>query len=331
MMTESQAVQAGPSRRWAQPRSSIEPKRSTARPPGRFRLKFKPRLWATAYAFVLPAFGLTALFSIFPLFMVIRRSLYSGNIFDTDLTFAGLTNYRALFESGGGHSLVVTAIYTVGFVLVSMVAGIGIALLLDLPLPGLKPLRALFIIPLVVPAVGTAFIWFILFQPQTGLFNRILNGIGLPQVTLDNPTVAMVAIIAFGAWQFFGEVVILFLAALKTLPTDVIEASVVDGATGWQRLKYIRLPLLRPQTALVTVISTLTGLQAFTQIFVLTNGGPGGATQTALYYVYNQAFGLGAAGSIGIANAMAVLLFVISIAITIAQVVIVGRAARAVS
>lgn len=279
----------------------------------------------------MPVFALTALFSIVPLFMVIRRSLYHGNIFDTDLTFAGLRNYRALFETGGGHSLVVTAIYTIGFVLVSMVAGMGIAFLLDLPLPGFTALRALFIIPLVVPAVATAFIWFILFQPQTGLFNRILTGAGLPQVTLDDPTVAMVAIIGFGAWQFFGEVVILFLAALKTLPADVIEASIVDGATGWQQLRYIRLPLLRPQTALITVISTLTGLQAFTQIFVLTNGGPDGATQTALYYVYNQAFGLGAAGSIGIADAMAVLLFVISILVTIAQVAIVGRAARAVA
>jgi multiple sugar transport system permease protein len=320
-------MQAGPGRRWVQPRSSIAPTGEAPRPRKRTR---DVRTWSVAYAFVAPTFLLTALFSIVPLVMVIRRSLYRGNIFDTDLTFAGLANYRALFAAGGGHALVVTAVYTIGFVLVSMLAGMGIALLLDLPLPGFSALRALFVIPLVVPAVATAFIWFILFQPQTGLFNRILSGVGLPQVTLDEPTVAMVAIIAFGAWQFFGEVVILFLAALKTLPRDVIEAATVDGAGAWQRLRLIRMPLLRPQTALVTVIATLNGLQAFTQIFVLTNGGPNGATQTALYYVYNQAFGLGAAGSIGIADAMAVILFVISILVTIVQLAIVGRAARAV-
>jgi ABC-type sugar transport system permease subunit len=87
--------------------------------------------------------------------------------------------------------------------------------------------------------------------------------------------------------------------------------------------------LLRPQTALITVISTLTGLQTFTQIYVLTNGGPDGATQTALYYVYQQAFNLGASGSIGKADAMAVVLFVISIGVTLGQLAIVGRAARA--
>jgi ABC-type sugar transport system permease subunit len=320
------SVQGGPGRRWVRPRSSIAPALAPRKPWG-------PRLrtWVTAYSFVLPVFALTALFSIFPLILVIRRSLYSGNIFDTNLKFAGLANYRSVFATGGGHALWVTLVYTVGFVAVCMLIGIGVALLLDMPLPGFAAVRALFIIPLVVPTVATAFIWFTLFQPQSGLFNRILKSANLPQVTLDRPTVALVAIIAFGAWQFFGEVVILYLAALKTLPRDVIEAAVVDGASAWQRLRYIRLPLLRPQTALIVVVSTLTGLQAFTQIFVLTNGGPDGATQTALYYVYNEAFGLGAGGSVGNADAMAVILFAISILVTVAQVAVVGRASRAVS
>ena len=104
----------------------------------------------------------------------------------------------------------------------------------------------------------------------------------------------------------------------------------MDGAGAWDRLRHIRLPLLRPQTALIAVVCTLTGLQAFTQIYILTNGGPNGATQTALYYVYNQAFGLGAGGSIGAADAMAVILFLISILVTVAQVAVVGRASRSV-
>jgi ABC-type sugar transport system permease subunit len=324
-MTAPAQLAGGPSRRWVRPRSSIAP-RARARPPRGTRL----RTWTTAYAFVLPVFGLTVLFSIIPLIMVIRRSFYRGNIFDTNLRFAGLANYRAVFATGGGHALWVTLEYTVGFVAVCMIAGIGLALLLDMPLRGLSTVRALFIIPLVVPPVATAFIWFTLFQPGTGLFNRILDSVGLPEVTLDDPTIALLAVISFGAWQFFGEVVVLYLAALKTLPRDVVEAAVVDGAGAWQRLRYIRLPLLRPQTALITVVCTLNGLQTFTQIYILTNGGPDGATQTALFYVYNQAFGLGAAGSIGTADAMAVILFLISILVTVVQVVVVGRAARAV-
>jgi multiple sugar transport system permease protein len=288
------------------------------------------RTWPTAYTFVLPVFALTMLFSVVPLVMVIRRSLFKGNIFDTDLRFAGLSNYWKVLQTGGAHALWVTFEYTVGFVAVCMIVGIGLALLLDMPVRGLSALRALFIIPLVVPAVATSFIWYTLFQPGTGLFNRLLDSVGLPEVTLDNPTVAMFAVISFGAWQFFGEVVILYLAALKTLPRDVVEAAVMDGAGAWDRLRHIRLPLLRPQTALIAVVCTLTGLQAFTQIYILTNGGPNGATQTALYYVYNQAFGLGAGGSIGAADAMAVILFLISILVTVAQVAVVGRASRSV-
>lgn len=278
---------------------------------------------------MLPVLGLTVLFSVVPLVMVVQRSLYKGNIFGTNLTFAGLANYADVFRTGGGHSLIVTAVFTVGFVAVTMLLGFGIALLLDVRLPGLRHVRAFFVIPLVVPSVATAFIWFTFFQPNTGLFNRLLIDAGLPQVTLSNATDAVIAVIAFGAWQYFGEIVLIYLAALKALPRDVIEAASIDGAGAWQRLRYIRWPLLRHQTALLMVIATLFGLQTFTQIFILTNGGPQGATQTALYYVYQEAFGLGASGSIGLADAMSVILFAISLVVTITQVTLVSRSARA--
>ena len=296
------------------PRSSIAPARQK-----------RARQRATGYTFVLPAVGLTVLFSIYPLIMVVQRSLQRGTFFGTNLTFAGLGNYRAVFATGGGHALVVTAVFTVGFVAACMVAGLAVALILDVRLPGLRQVRAFFIIPIVVPPVATAFIWFTFFQPNTGLLNRLLTAAGLPQVSLSSPTTALIAVIAFGAWQFFGEVVLLYLAGLKSLPEDLLEAASVDGAGAWGRLRYIRLPLLRRQTVLISIIATLTGLQTFTQIYVLTDGGPQGATQTALYYVYQQAFGLGAGGSVGLADAMAVILFAISLVITIGQLTASGR------
>lgn len=304
-----------PSRTWSRPAGGF------FRPAGTFRRQ----QWLTAYGFVLPVVALTAIFSIVPLVMVIRRSLYRGNVFGTNLTFAGLANYRGVFDTGGGHALVVTAVFTIGFVAVCMISGLALALLLDSRLPGLRQVRAFFIIPMVVPAVATAFIWFAFFEPNTGLVNQALTTVGLPQVSLNSPRVALVAVIGFGAWQFFGEVVLLYLAALKALPRDVLEAASVDGAGAWQRLVRVRLPLLRRQTVLIAVIATLTGLQTFTQIYILTNGGPEGATQTALYYVYQQGFGLGAAGSTGLADAMAVILFGISILVTVSQLVLTGR------
>jgi len=273
---------------------------------------------------VLPVLALTVIFSVVPLVMVFDRSLYRGNIFGTDLSFAGLANYREVFSTGGGHVLAVTAVFTVGFVVACMVAGFCIALLLDIRLPGLRQVRAFFVIPIVVPPVATAFIWFTMFEPNSGLFNRALQGLGLPQVNLNTPSTALVAVIAFGAWQFFGEVVLLYLAALKSLPGDVLEAASVDGAGPWQRLRYVRWPLLWHQTALILVLATLNGLQTFTQIYVLTDGGPQGATQTALYYVYQEAFGYGT-GSIGLADAMAVILFGISILVTLSQLTLINR------
>lgn len=319
----------GPSTRITPRRADPPPSAVAVKPRRASRLPGRARTRGTAYTFIAPVAVLTVIFSVIPLYMVFRRSLFKGNIFDTDLKFAGLANYRDVFSTGGGHALEVTAVYTVGFVVVCMVLGLAIALLLDVKLPGLSSVRAFFIIPLVVPAVATALIWFTLFQPNTGFINRVFDVVGLPQTSLDSKGTALIAVIAYGAWQFFGEAVILYLAALKSLPGDVLEAAAIDGASAWQRLRYVRLPLVRQQTALIAVIATLTGLQTFTQIYVLTNGGPQGATQTALYYVYQQGFGLGAAGSAGRADAMAVMLFLISLLVTLVQLVIVGRATRA--
>jgi len=295
--------------------------RYTSRPVGQ-------KGWRVAYPFVAPVLVLTVIFSILPLVLVFRRSLYVGNVFGTNLHFDGLFNYRQVFANGGGHALLVTLIYTVGFVVVTMAVGLAIALLLDVSLRGTGWTRALFIIPVVVPPVATAFIWYTFFQPNTGLFNRILTPLGLPQVTLSGPKIAMAAIISFGAWQFVGEVVILYLGGLKTLPGELLEAATVDGAGALARFFRIRWPLLRRNTALISVVATLNGLQAFTQIYVLTQGGPNGWTQTVLYYIFQEGFGLGAGGSTGQADAMAVILFGISVLVALAQLALVGRAVR---
>lgn len=284
------------------------------------------RTWVVAYAFIAPALVLTVLFSLVPLGMLVYRSLFVGNVFATNLHFAGLANYVATLTQGGGHALAVTAEYTVAFVVLSMGIGLSIALLLNIRLPGLSRVRAAFIVPLVVPVVATALIWGNLFAPQFGLVNRLLISLGIPQVNwLSSPAPALATVVLFGTWQFFGENVILYLAALKALPMDLLEAASVDGASTWQRFRYIRRPLLRRSTTLIWVVTTLTGLQTFTQIFILTSGGPNGATQTALYYLYQQAFVQSNAGQ---ADAMGFVLFLLSLLVTVVQVAVVGRDAR---
>ena len=282
---------------------------------------------ALPYLFIAPAVGLTALFSLVPLGILAYRSLFgSAGIFATSLHFVGFQNYVNAISQGGGKALEVTAIYTVAFVVASMALGLGIALLLNIKLPGLAFLRAPFVIPLVVPTVATALIWANIFAPQFGFINRVLAGVGLPQADFtSSPSLALVMVLSFGIWQFFGENVILYLAALKTLPIEVLEAASVDGAGPWRRFVNVRWPLLRRHTVLIWVITTLTGLQTFTQIYVLTGGGPSGATTTALFYVYNQGF---VQFNTGQADAMGVLLFLISLAVTVTQVGLIGRGAR---
>jgi ABC-type sugar transport system permease subunit len=258
--------------------------------------------------------------------MLAWRSLFSGGVFATHLSFVGLGNYSDALSQGGTQALQVTAIYTVGFVVLTMGFGLAIALLLDVKLPGVRHLRAPFIIPLVVPSVATALIWGNLFAPDFGIVNRILSAFGLPQGDFtSSPSLAFLTVLTFGVWQFFGECVILYLAALKTLPLDLIEAASVDGAGPWRRFRYVRWPLLRRHTVLIWVIATLTGLQTFNQIFVLTNGGPNGATTTALFYIFTQGF---VQFNTGLADAMGVILFLISLCIIVVQVGFFGRGAR---
>jgi ABC-type sugar transport system permease subunit len=278
---------------------------------------------ALPYLFVAPAVGLTAVFSLLPLGMLAWRSLFGGGVFATSLSYVGLQNYRDALDQGGTHALGVTAVYTVAFVVLTMGFGLGVALLLSVNLRGLGRLRAPFIIPLVVPGVATALIWGNIFAPEFGFINRALSDFGLQQANFtSSPSLALLMVLTFGVWQFFGENVILYLAALKSLPVDILEAANVDGAGAWRRFRYIRWPLLRRSTVLIMVVTTLTGLQTFTQIYVLTGGGPNGATTTALFYVFNQGF---VQFNTGLADAMGVILFLISLVITVSLVSAAGR------
>jgi ABC-type sugar transport system permease subunit len=299
--------------------------RPAARGP-RSRPVHQPRL--LPYLFVAPAVGLTALFSLVPLGLAVHRSFYGGgaNIFQTKLNFVGLQNYSDGLAQGGTQALEVTAIYTIAFVLLAMGFGLAVALLLNMKLPGIDRLRAPFIIPLVVPIVATALIWANLFAPQFGFINRILEAVGLHQADFtSSPSLALVMVLTFGVWQFFGENVILYLAALKSLPVDLMEAASVDGAGPWRRFRYIRWPLLRRATAVILVITTLTGLQTFAQIYVLTAGGPNGATTPIVYEIFTKGF---QEFNTGQADALSVILFLISLLITVIFVATIGRGSR---
>lgn len=277
------------------------------------------------WSLLAPVLVLTTAFSLLPLGLVAWRSLYKGNIFDTNLRYSGLTNYSSAFQGSGAHALEITAIYTLGFLILVMGLGLGLAVLFSVRLRIATKLRFLFVIPLVTPSVATALIWGSLFAPQYGFVNRVLGALGIAEPRWQtSPDLALLMVLLFGVWQFFGEAVLLYIAGLASIPRELVDAAEIDGASGWQRLRYVRLPLVRGISELLVILTTLTGLQTFTQIFILTNGGPGTATTTLLYDVYKTAF---VSNNVGKADALAVGLFLISFLITLGQLRLVRRGA----
>jgi ABC-type sugar transport system permease subunit len=281
------------------------------------------RTHAFGWSMLAPVVLLTAAFSLLPLGLVVWRSLYSGNVFGNNLRFAGLSNYSSAIRHGGAHSLAITAVFTGGFLVIVMGLGLAFGILFSVRLKVARALRFIFVIPLVTPTVATALIWGSLFAPEFGFVNRIFRGLGLGEPRwLSSPDLALLTVLLFGVWQFFGEAVLLYIAGLASVPREIVDAAEIDGANAWQRLRYVRLPLVRRTSELLVVLTTLTGLQTFTQIFILTNGGPGRATTTLLYDVYKTAF---VSNNVGKADALAVFLFVISFLITLGQLRLVRR------
>ncbi len=290
---------------------------------GRGLIPWRARRSIFAYAMMLPTFGLTALFTIYPLLNVLFHSFYSGTLFSLAHSFVGWANYITLIQQGGVAALGTTAMYTIGFVVSATVLGILCALLLTLPLRGTETVRTAFIVPLVVPIVATAIVWTTLFNAYFGPVDDFLSFLGLPRVDwLGNPGIALTTVVMFSTWQFVGQNVILFIAALRAIPVEVKEQALVDGARGFKNFWRVTLPLITPSLVVVMVIGTITAMQAFTQIYIITQGGPINATTTAAFYVYQQAFQF---FNTGASDAMAAIIFAITLILTVLQTRVLSR------
>lgn len=160
--------------------------------------------------------------------------------------------------------------------------------------------------PVVTPMVAVAFVWKFLYHPQIGAINKIF---GLNINWLMNSKTALIAIIIMTIWKDFGYAVVMFMAGLYSLPQDALEAAKVDGATPFQTFKYITLPLLKPMTLFVIITSIISYIQAYVQVMILTEGGPGTSTYLSSYIIYNEAF---VKYNFGFASAMSFILFVIT-------------------
>lgn len=245
------------------------------------------------YFYILPGLIYILVTTILPLLYSLRTSF--SNERGTNLgksEFVGLDNYVNILQGNSfWHSVQVTLVYTGGTVVLEMLIGVALALVLVRLRRGRKLSRVLFVIPFSLPPVVVGLMYLLILDQGSGILNHVLSLVGIAPVSwLSDPSMALWTIIGIDFWQWTPFVVISALAALESMPSDVLEAGVLDGASPAQLLRWIILPLIKPVLLVVALTRALTSLKVFDIVFVLTGGGPGRATETLSYNIYVDAF-----------------------------------------
>lgn len=242
--------------------------------------------------FTLPAMVPFALFWLAPLLYVLYLSFTEWDFMSPEKTFVGLQNYTDLLSNPAFYqALRVTALFCAGSVLPIILLGLGLALLMNRKLKGSALYQVLLFSPWVTPTVAVSIVWSWIYEPDVGLANTVLRFLGLEPIGwLQDPKWALIGVLLVTIWKSVGWAMIFYLVALRNVPSDLLEAGELDGASPVQKFLRITLPLISPTTLFLFVVQLISALQAYDQINVLTQGGPSGSTRTLLYLYYQSAF-----------------------------------------
>ena len=281
-------------------------------------LRPEPARWRVAGLFMLPALALYALFVLFPIVQAARFSLFDWNGLEPLDQFIGLANFeRALtdpvFLGAVSHNVFVVVLSLA----VQIPFALGLALMLNRQFRGRAILRLIFFAPYVIAEVITAIVWSLILQPN-GLAEQFLTAIGLGdayQPWLADPDTVLVALFFIITWKYFGFHMILMLAGLQGIPREVEEAAAIDGASRWQAIRYVTLPLLGPTIRVSVFLSIIGALQLFDLVWVTTRGGPVNASNTMAVYMFDRGF---VRFQFGYGSAVAVILFLICFVLALA-------------
>ncbi len=292
----------------------------TRRMPRSRRTRTSPRLryGLVVLTFLLPSAVPLALFTLGPMIAAAWISMTEWNLL-TPMKFVGFDNYAQLLSDPRTSDVFLhTVYYIVGYLPLVYVGGLALALALNGALHGRSFLRGVYFLPVVTSWIVVALVWRWLLNPSTGIVNAALGAVGIEGPGWwSEPAWAMPSIILASAWKDLGFVMVILLAGLQSINPDMYDAARVDGAGRWRQLVSITLPLLSPSTFFVVVISLINGFQVFDQVYAMTGGGPGGATQVVVQQVYDLTFRYSRAGE---ASALSWMLFAVILAVTIAQV-----------
>jgi multiple sugar transport system permease protein len=279
------------------------------------RSSWERRRSITGFLFVLPAIAVVAVFFLVPLAFAVWMSLTKWNVAGFQ-KFVGLDNYRGILSDGKFIDAVLfTTGYTVVVTVLTFLLGFGLALLVRTERRRFVTLRTMFYLPVVIGTATASFIFLWLFNDQVGAVNGVLRALGLIDeniVWLANPETAFVTLIVMIVWKNAGFAMITLLIGMQAVPHELYEAAKVDGASPWQSLRRITVPLILPTIALVIILLVTGSYLAFDQFYIITRGGPNNATITAVYWIYNQAF---IGFKFGYATALSVVLMVFLVAL----------------
>ncbi len=269
--------------------------------------------------FVLPSVAFVGLFFIVPLLITAFMSLHNWPLLG-DRHFIGLGNYRTLIsDTMFWNSLIFTIKYTVVITPIIVVVAFGLALLVRQHIPGVAIFRTAYFLPVVIGLSTASIMWIYMFNDQSGVFDGILQGLGLikaPIEWLADPNGALLSVIFMVVWKAVGSTMLFFVIGLQAIPDDLYEAAKIDGAGRWALTRYITLPLLRRIFALALVLSVIGSFLAFDQFYIITQGGPQNSTISIVYWIYTTSFTY---FKLGYGAALSLVLLAILVAVSVVQ------------
>lgn len=270
------------------------------------------------FLLIVPAVAHLAYFSMYPVLRSLFLSFHDWNLSGTP-EYIGLGNYIRLFNDVDfGRSVQVTLTFSLGVSATLFLVSLTMALLFDRRFPLRDFFRAIYFVPVVVPWVVAAIVWNLIYNPTYGLMNPLTDALHLGQVLwIQNPRLVGISLIIVSVWKGFGYYMVIFLAGLQAIPPEYYEAAQVDGANRRQLLWHITLPLLRPSMLLVAVSAVTDSFQIFTPVWLMTRGGPAGASRMLTIFVYENAF---VYLKMGYATAIAALMLVTLVVFTRLQI-----------
>ena len=270
------------------------------------------------WLFVAPATVHLALFAILPIGFTLYLSLFRWKLYEPSKTYLGLRNYIYSFHDAAFLNALSNSLkYALVAVPSGIVVALAIAILLNQKMRLSSFFRTIYYLPAISSGVAISMIWIYIFLPETGLINTMMGAVGFKSVDfLGKSETALWALAFMSIWIGLGPKVVLFMAGLIGVPQTLYEAAMLDGANGWQSFWRITLPMLVPTSLFVVVTSTISAIQVFTPVYMMTKGGPEDSTDVVGYHIYNEAW---TSFNTGLASAKSFILFVLIALIAIIQ------------